>query len=134
MKGGCYVIETTEGNGGWHTHIHAVVESKYLPQSELSERWEKASGGFIVDIRLAWNVSLVGYLTKYLTKPVPGMKDRAAFSATMKGRRLFNVFGDWVAKERTIPRPKYCCPTCGESQWMVDFEVYRESDLHSQPP
>ena len=50
--GGIYSFEFTyDKNNGWHPHIHAIIGSGFIEQSELSQTWFKISGACVVDIR-----------------------------------------------------------------------------------
>lgn len=70
VKGGYWVLEIKRSNadGLWHVHIHAVIDSKYVPQEWLSDEWKRITGdSCIVDIRVC-KPSVASYLSKYLTK------------------------------------------------------------------
>lgn len=49
--GGIYAIEITNIGNGFHIHIHAVLDSPYIPRNKIKTAWEKYTGGFMVDIR-----------------------------------------------------------------------------------
>jgi hypothetical protein len=61
-------------------HIHAVIDSPWMSQKDLSAAWLKASGdGYIVDIRAAKDYHmLVGYMTKHLAKMPADRMSRAS--------------------------------------------------------
>lgn len=94
----------------WHVHVHAIVESEYLPQAELSERWRQASrGSFIVDIRQINDAKKVtSYVVKYATKAIDNQviyippKLREAILA-LRGRRVMTTFGTWRGVMATAP-------------------------------
>ncbi len=86
----------------WHPHIHAIMDSGYIPQSTLSDRWcEITKGSFKVDIRRPRdNEHAISYVTRYGSKPLnqsfvddPQRLDEAI--AALKGRHMATVFGNW---------------------------------------
>lgn len=52
-------------------HWHLLVRANYLPQGEISSRWERLTGARVVDIRrIKSDREAVIYVTKYVTKAV----------------------------------------------------------------
>jgi len=104
VRGGVAFVETkyNEQTESWHTHLHVLVDSDYMPQAVLAYQWERATGdSHIVDIRWAGSSERVArYVTKYVAKPLhssfqfdDGLLQEAV--AALSGRRLALQFGDW---------------------------------------
>jgi hypothetical protein len=136
-KGGFYAIEVTNEGRGWHLHIHALVDARYIDARMLSEVWERVTGHFgrIVKITDGRNRSYLGELLKYGVKG----SDLAGWSGTniadfidaFTGVRLFGVFGSlygartkWADFIATLSRTKARCP-CG----ACDMSYHDESFL-----
>jgi hypothetical protein len=86
----------------WHPHLHCVTNGSFLPQAELADEWERCTGDSrIVDIRYVGNSDgAAGYVTKYITKPVPSafydtpsMLEEAM--RAVKGVKQLISFGLW---------------------------------------
>lgn len=97
-------IKLSERTGRWHVHMHAVVLSKFIDQRQLSQAWHSVTGdSSIVDVRKIRDPETAArYVTKYVTKPADSsvFTDHAKldeFVLALKGRRLYNPFGDWRA-------------------------------------
>jgi len=104
VDGGVAFLEITFNNRSsqWHPHLHCVVSSSFLQQSELSQHWHVASkDSFIVDVRAIRNRHHVArYVVKYATKPIPAkvVFDQSRLTEMMRaltGRRLILSFGNW---------------------------------------
>lgn len=65
----CEYLRVTElHKSGW-PHYHLLLRSSYIPQQQLSKKWEELTGAIKVDIRKVDNTfSSFRYLVKYLTK------------------------------------------------------------------
>lgn len=55
-------------------HLHGLVD-RYVPQDWLSEKWNQAGGGQVVDIRKPDVHRAARYLTKYLSKTPADLPD-----------------------------------------------------------
>lgn len=74
------VLEVTKK--GW-PHYHLIMRSGFLPQVEISRKWDSLTGAPVVDIRTIEKSSVVlGYVVKYLSKQehVPWTERRIAWS------------------------------------------------------
>ena len=117
ILGGFYSLEVTHGVNGWNLHVHMLYEGAYMPQSEVSKRWEEVSGCYIVDIRRA-NVGGVKELIGYSTKS-PRFRSAylyAEYLDAISRTRLVQGFGSLfniVPPHRGILE----CPDCGGSSW-----------------
>lgn len=104
VTGGVAFIELkwNDKNQRWHPHIHAIMESGYVPQAALSDRWcAITAGSFIVHIKRPHNSdTVIRYVTKYGSKPLnQSFIDDAerldeAIEA-LRGRHLALAFGEW---------------------------------------
>lgn len=105
VTGGALFLEVKLGKDGlWHPHLHVICQSEFIDQKSLSMAWYAVTGdSFIVDIQRIKDPSRrASYVTKYATKPadssvvrVPDRLDE--FVCAIKGRRLYQPFGDWRA-------------------------------------
>jgi hypothetical protein len=103
VKGGAAVLEVKwkPEHNAWHPHLHLLVETDWLPQKDLSENWYAVTGdSYIVDVGAIDNERTVGYVCKYVAKPVESSVYEspaalAEFAGAIKGRRLCLTFGSW---------------------------------------
>lgn len=120
VSGGAFVLEITwSADHGWHPHLHVVLESKYIPYSELREAWRTASGGsYILDIRRIDSPEYAAnYLAKYLAKPLTDRlfhhPDRLQEAiVALHGCKLLGTFGSW--RKWHLLRE----PTVNEDDWI----------------
>ncbi len=86
----------------WHPHLHAIMETAFIPKAEISDEWRRITGtSFIVDIKRPPSAeSIIRYVTKYGSKALdqsfvsdPERLDEAI--EALKGRHLCSVFGTW---------------------------------------
>lgn len=97
----CEIKRTSNGTR-WHPHLHVLVEGKYIPQEDLRRAWFKITGdSYILHIMpTPDNAVAAGYLTKYLSKPVPAEIVRNVdwlqeAIVALNGRRMVTTFGSW---------------------------------------
>ena len=104
VTGGVAFIELkwSDKKQRWHPHIHAIIESGYIPQKPLSERWcDITAGSFIVHIKRPKNSdTVIRYVTKYGSKPLDQsfIHDAERLDeaiAALHGRHLCMAFGEW---------------------------------------
>lgn len=104
VKGGAAFLEVKLGknSGGWHVHLHIIIESDYWSQADISHEWYAVTGdSYITDIsRLDDDGQKVRYAAKYGAKAldhsviaIPDKLDEAVCS--LKGRRVCFTFGTW---------------------------------------
>lgn len=115
ISGGAYVVEVTRSNAGWHAHIHTIIQSDFVPWTELRNLWLKISGSPGCYIQRIPASAITSYLTKYLTKPELEPDDLPTANAALKNVRLFNPYGKWHAISRDYRRPLHPCAKCGKS-------------------
>ena len=98
-RGGFYRIEVTLGKGGWHLHIHLLVDADWIDQPELKQQWNSVTGGggYIVKVKDCRQSEYLREVTKYVVKSTTMAKWSPAtlrtFVLAFTGLRLFGVFG-----------------------------------------
>ena len=103
-RGGFYTIEVTNEDKGWHIHIHALCDARWIDASELSIAWGKLVGQdfAIVKVKDCRKADYLKEVTKYAVKgsQLAGWSgdDIAAFIKAFTGLRLFGVFGSLYGK------------------------------------
>jgi hypothetical protein len=104
FSGGLYFLEVTRNQETdlWHPHLHAIVDSPFIPHAVLKSSWHAITGdSFVVDVREVRNPSMVaGYITKYAAKSVNASvwtdQERLVNAIeALNGKRTFSTFGDW---------------------------------------
>lgn len=145
-KGGFYSLEVTNEGSGWHLHLHALVDCRWVDARELSLLWDKATRGrgCIVKVKDVRDRSYLQEVTKYAVKGTDLAKwapaDVAAFVTAFTGVRTFGVFGtlygkrtEWRAWLDSIQGQHNACE-CGCVDWKVQSEGEWEwSGLESAP-
>lgn len=125
VKGGAFVIEITGRPGNWHAHIHAIIEARYMDWSRIHKLWSLCSGGEGTHISRIPAGKVIGYLTKYLSKPDVPDQVSIEISDSLKGTRLFSPFGAWYALNSSYIDSKPSCPECKQSDLMLnDYVIY----------
>lgn len=139
LRGGMYAIETIRrySNQDWYVHLHAMIESEYLPQRVVGAVWRKVTGfGKIVDIREVKVKGGYGEVTKYVTKPprLSSGMDYAHYIEATKGKRAFQTFGtfyNWdmdIKPDREKLEKLRKCGYCGhEKTTFVGSVEYEEA-------
>ena len=103
-NGGFYALEVTNEGRGWHLHIHALVDAKWIDAMQLSEQWQRSTNGLgrIVKVRDARGCDYLNEVTKYVVKGVQlasfNAHDIATFIDSFTGVRTFGVFGSLYGK------------------------------------
>lgn len=115
--GGAYVIEVTGGPGNWHIHAHFVIESYYWSVSQIKTEWESITGAWSVFIKEMAVKSIIYYLTKYLSKGTDLKTQKDDINRVLKGRRMFQPFGDWHSDAPVFIPIRYKCEVCHDSRW-----------------
>lgn len=110
-------LEVTNEGRGWHVHIHAAVDTRWVDLPELARRWGRLLGQefAIVYARDAREMTYLAELAKYAAKPAQvstwPAAELAALVRALKRVRLFAAFGN--ARGLHVPREKCTCPECG---------------------
>lgn len=125
VKGGAYQIELKQKEGGWHIHIHAIVDAPYIPYQLLFKSWKRITGANApqTDIRAADSPEARSYVAKYAAKSAAldtHPESIVAWYLATKGERLFATFGSFYnatinSLETQIDKPEFVpgCPHCG---------------------
>lgn len=101
VTGGVYTIEITHNpsTGQWHPHLHAIIDGKFFPHSDLQLLWEKTVSDHAgVDIRAVRGVrKLANYMASYVAKSCDLSQLRPAqlteWAIETHGLRLAQTFG-----------------------------------------
>lgn len=153
-KGGFYSLEVTNESRGWHLHIHALVDARFIDERVLSYMWDKVSNGFgkIVKVKDCRDKSYLQEVTKYAVKGSMLAKWSAAdifeFISAFKGIKTFGVFGslygkrtEWREYLETVKEKRSRCE-CGcnsfqcfdEREWEVACAMLMPDSRRSIPP
>ena len=130
VKGGAYSIELKYKEGGWHVHLHAIIDAPYVPYQRVFSAWRRLNNvdHVEVDIREAKSNEQRRYIAKYVAKNEAFEGTEKAivewYNAT-KGIRLFEVFGSFRAAavqlrqtEREERDKHALCPNCKQQGTM----------------
>lgn len=123
VTGGAFVIEVTGFPGRWHIHLHAILHCRFLDVYKLSEIWEECSGGRIVFVKNLPPSAIIKYLTKYLAKNGAPEQYHKEVSSAFKGLRLFNTFGNWHSKAKSLVKEAYSCPQCDATNFISSGQI-----------
>jgi len=134
VRGGLYVIEVKRGKQGWHPHLHILMESRYYKWEQLLKQWMRCSPGRGVWIEDVPTKQAVSYITKYVNKAPASITDTREYSYDLRGTRMFQTFGTWHTIEADLPRPRYKCPDCGQSCWMVVWDTIDAITMRAGAP
>jgi len=152
-RGGFYTIECTNEGKGWHVHIHALVDAKWIDSAALARQWDSVTRGFgrIVKVRDCRNADYLSEVTKYCVKgsqlaawPAASV---AVFVRAFTGKRTFGVFGELYGARTEfaefIATMKSARPICdcgcmtatyfSEADWIVK-ELQSGSSVSTRPP
>lgn len=137
--GGFYSLELSWARTGWHLHLHALINARWIDKPELSRQWESITGGlgYIVDVKDARANDYLHEVCKYIVKGSRLAKWSPRliqqFVHTFAGKRCFGVFGDlygartefaeWIATLKSQkPKCECGCATATfytESEWIL---------------
>jgi hypothetical protein len=151
--GGFYSLEVTNEGAGWHLHLHALVNAKWIDSLELSKHWSKVTNGFgrIVKVKDARGQDYLAEVTKYCVKGVQlaawPKEDICKFIDAFRGLRTFGVFGELYGmrtkfrlwwKQVREQKPKCSCGSrdCSyysETEWWL-IEARQAPLRHVVPP
>lgn len=126
IRSGVYVFEVKRSPArveNIEVHIHALVDSAFIPQRKTSEVWSEVSGRRITDIRRAYGKrSGLGYIMKYvLKKPnFPLARDYACYEFMFDKRRRIQGFGICARSKTSLVDMEITCSRCGSK--MVKIE------------
>jgi len=137
--GGFYRLEITNESKGWHLHLHALVDAKWIDSAQLALEWHSITRGLgrIVKVRDCRHNDYLAEVVKYVAKGAQialwEPAHIAAFVTAFDGKRTFGVFGslygvrtefaEFIATMKSA-RPKCDCGSCSvsyfsEADWIV---------------
>lgn len=138
-EGGFYALEVTNEGRGWHIHIHALINAKWIDAGELARQWSSVTGdmGNIVKVKDARQQDYLRELTKYTAKGsqiASWTPDQiVTFIKALDGIRTFGVFGalygartefaEYIASIRAA-KPLCACGSC-------NIKYYTEAQFHA---
>jgi hypothetical protein len=101
VRGGIWFfqVKRSRKDGCWHSHLHILLDSDYIPKKELSLEWLKATGNsFIIDIRKVEDPEKASeYVARYCSRPAKlsefSKEDQYQLFYGLHGKRLFGSFG-----------------------------------------
>ena len=97
---GLWRMEVTNEGRGWHVHIHALIEARYIDNSKLSTYWNKYTDnrGYIVKVKDCRGTDYTHEVTKYVVKPSQlstwTPEQIAEYCDAFNHERTFGTFGD----------------------------------------
>lgn len=127
--GGLFVIEITGSPGSWHPHLHCFIYSLRIRWDDIRDYWSRCSrGGQSVWIANVSHDKAIYYVTKYVTKPGSDPEYSQLLDHAMKGRRMFQRFGEF--QDIKLPKHLTCrpCEKCGGDLWITEYDVKRAFD------
>jgi len=122
---GFYCLEVTNESRGWHLHLHALIDARWIDARELAVAWAKMVGQdcAIVKVKDARQADFAKEVAKYIVKGNQLAswtgEQIAAFVDAFDGVRTFETFGEirkmrkdcreWI---RALRKARQAC-TCG---------------------
>lgn len=103
-QGGFYNIEVTNEGRGWHLHLHALIDARWIDAVELSDQWHRCTNGLgrIVKVLDARKKDYLAEVTKYAVKGVQlaawQPSEILTFVTAFQTVRTFGVFGALYGK------------------------------------
>ncbi len=147
--GGFFRLEVTNEGKGWHLHVHALVDSRFIDARALSFMWHRASRqtGHIVKVKDARDRDYLKEVTKYAVKGSDladwSAEDIASFVDAFEGFRTFGVFGslygkrsEWKEFLSELAEARQACPCgCNQYRLLSDDELeWEQCVAGSRPP
>jgi len=107
VTGGCYVLEVkwNEDGGGWHPHLHVLLQGDYIDHNGLKGHWQRLTGCTGVRIELVRSrEGIARYVARYVTKQIDASvyRDQERLIEalqTLQGTRMMGTFGNWRGVE-----------------------------------
>lgn len=151
--GGFYSIEITNEGRGWHIHIHALIDARWIDAPALALEWDNVTNGMgrIVKVKDCRQTDYLMEVCKYAVKGSQlatwSTHDVAAFVRAMAGKRTFGVFGslygkrtefaEWLAVLKAGHRVCECgCSLAtyySEADWIL-HEAAQDHQPRPRPP
>jgi hypothetical protein len=154
-KGGFYNLEVTNEQNGWHLHLHALVDARWIDGSELSRQWCDITGGagYIVKVQDCRKKDYLHEVTKYAVKGSELARwtpdQIRTFIEAFDGIRAFGVFGSLYGKRTEFRewldsirghKPLCTCGSCNirylsEAEALLDdFQPTQATAARPPPP
>jgi hypothetical protein len=135
-RGGLWSMDVTLGPAGWHFHLHAIVDSRFIDRARLEREWAKLRNQPEAIVRV-YDVRGKDYAAEVCKYACDGVQignwpaDRIAqFIDALSGERLFGTFGtlykqraEWRGDVEAVHADRNVCE-CGCAQW----KFYSESE------
>lgn len=146
--GGFYSLEVTNEGRGWHLHIHALVESRYIDARQLATTWARCVGQdcAIVKVKDARGKDYLAEVTKYAVKGSELASwtghDIGLFVDAFTGVRTFGVFGslygkraEWSNFLKTLGDFKPTCSCgCSDFLFLSPNQLLERLETHDKSP
>jgi len=152
-KGGYYGIQVTNEGKGWHLHIHALVDARWIDEPELKQQWRSITNGlgYIVRVKDCRDADYLRETTRYV---IHGSQLAAwqpdtieTFVRAFQNKRTFGVFGElygartefaeWIATLKQA-KPRCECGSCNvryqsETDWLI-YQTFEQPSNQPRPP
>ncbi len=148
-NGGMFSLEVTNESKGWHLHLHALIDAKWIDAQKLAQIWAKLVGQdfAIVKVQDCRDKQYLAEVSKYTVKGSDLAKWPASELVTyldaMDGVRCFGTFGSlfqrnsaFLAWRDLVLRPSRTCPCgCDKFRYFSSSEYQWEIEVKgSRPP
>jgi len=146
--GGFYSLEVTKESNGWHLHLHALVDCRYVDCIALSDAWARAlrQDVAIVKVKDARSKDYLAEVCKYVVKgdqlAAWNGQDIATLIHAFENVRTFGVFGTLYKRRAEFAamllelqsEPEAC--QCGCRRWeiLTDKEAEWKRETGGIPP
>ncbi len=124
--GGVYSMEFTYTKAaGFHPHIHALIEGKFVPQAEIAKAWKEITGS----AEVVWiaRAKRSRQVLKYILKPGGDLLDDPAaldnFLTVIQHRHFVSGWGKWYRVSKAWLMGELTCPICGSADIGVVGKV-----------
>lgn len=144
--GGFYSLEVTNESRGWHLHLHALIDARWIDSGALAREWADCVGQLfaIVKVKDCRDTSYLQEVTKYAVKGSDlaswSGSDIASFIDAFQGVRTFGVFGslygkrtEWSDFIKQLQANRVRC-VCGCDNWRILTDQEFEWEVASSDP
>jgi hypothetical protein len=147
-KGGFYSLEVTNEGSGWHLHLHALIDCRFIPADELARQWASIVGQdfAIVKVKDCRREDYIREVTKYAVKGSElaawTPQQIADFVTAFDGVRTFGVFGSLYGKQQEWrdfideqdSENARCACGCNTYRVMSENEAEWQDLMRTSPP
>ncbi|MBA7692397.1 hypothetical protein ES703_100964 [subsurface metagenome] len=103
--------------GGFHPHIHALVDGRFVPQPVISRAWKAITGSS--DVVWISQARRSKQALKYILKPGPDLLDDPEaldnFLTVIQHRHFVSGWGRWYRATEAWLMGETSCPICGST-------------------